>query len=642
MTSRKEIKSSARKALKKHYWMIVGICLLSAFIGLEFTSSMDFVDLVDPGSDVEQVEGLNTGVALAGNMLNSELSARAAAGGSFSEVLGDLLAGDDEKGAQHAAEEKAKREKKAEKISESFPDIGGTSGVLSKIVGNFASGTVLVSIYGAILSFTGSKNITIAILLIFSYGIYWYVKYFLKAVYHVTTRRMFLESRIYDKVGMHRFLFLIRTRKMCRVFWAMFVKTVYETLWLITVVGYVIKLYSYYLVPYIMAENPSLKANEAITLSRKMMHGHKWELFKLNLSFLGWDILRIMTVGLLGIFFVAPYKSMTYAEYYARVREESKAKSVEGIEKLNDIYLFEKADPETLHEAYREFDEIINRPLPEVEVSNGFMGILKNWFGILLVNVPGEKEYEEAKAQRIHAQKLKDAVEGIKYPMRLFTISEYEKRKGFDNIYYIRNYSIPSLVLLFFTFSLIGWLWEVSLHIIQSGEFVNRGVLHGPWLPIYGSGGIMILLLLKKLRTSPVKEFFSAVVLCGFIEYMTSWYLEITNDGMKWWDYSGYLLNLNGRICAEGLIVFGIGAMFTVYFAAPMLDNMYRKIKMKYLVAISVALVMIFAADNIYSHFHPNEGDGITCHLTDREYAEHHSVTEHKDLSASYGTDTLI
>ena len=95
-------------------------------------------------------------------------------------------------------------------------------------------------------------------------------------------------------------------------------------------------------------------------------------------------------------------------------------------------------------------------------------------------------------------------------------------------------------------------------------------MLYGPWLPIYGSGGIMILLLLKKLRTNPVKEFFSAVLLCGIIEYMTSWYLEITNDGMKWWDYSGYLLNLNGRVCAEGLIVFGIGAMFTVYFAAPM------------------------------------------------------------------------
>ena len=142
----------------------------------------------------------------------------------------------------------------------------------------------------------------------------------------------------------------------------------------------------------------------------------------------------------------------------------------------------------------------------------------------------------------------------------------------------------------------------------------------------------MILLLLKKLRTTPVKEFFSAVLLCGIIEYMTSWYLEITNDGMKWWDYSGYLLNLNGRVCAEGLIVFGIGAMFTVYFAAPMLDNIYRKIKMKYLVVITVVLIMAFVADNIYSYFHPNEGEGITCHMTDREYSAYHSMAEQRHL----------
>ena len=104
------------------------------------------------------------------------------------------------------------------------------------------------------------------------------------------------------------------------------------------------------------------------------------------------------------------------------------------------------------------------------------------------------------------------------------------------------------------------------------------------------------------------------------------------HHGKKWWDYSGYLLNLNGRVCAEGLIVFGIGAMFTVYFAAPMLDNIYRKIKRKYLVMISVVLIMAFVTDNIYSHFHPNEGEGITCHTTDREYAAYHSMAEQRSL----------
>ena len=57
------------------------------------------------------------------------------------------------------------------------------------------------------------------------------------------------------------------------------------------------------------------------------------------------------------------------------------------------------------------------------------------------------------------------------------------------------------------------------------------------------------------------------VVLCGVVEYFTSYYLEVT-QGKKWWDYSGYFLNLNGRICAEGLLVFGVGGMAIVYALA--------------------------------------------------------------------------
>ena len=53
---------------------------------------------------------------------------------------------------------------------------------------------------------------------------------------------------------------------------------------------------------------------------------------------------------------------------------------------------------------------------------------------------------------------------------------------------------------------------------------------------------------------------------------MTSLLMEIFNDGTKWWDYSGYFLNLHGRICAEGLLVFGVGGMIVVYILAPLID----------------------------------------------------------------------
>ena len=158
----------------------------------------------------------------------------------------------------------------------------------------------------------------------------------------------------------------------------------------------------------------------------------------------------------------------------------------------------------------------------------------------------------------------------------------------------------------------MGWLWEVSLHLLNDGTFVNRGVLHGPWLPVYGSGVVLILVILYRFRKNMVYEFCSAVVLCGFVEYYTSVFLELTHNGMRWWDYTGYFLNLNGRICAEGLLVFGLGGCAAVYFLAPMIDNLLKKAKPKLLKVICVILVLCFIGDNIYSHFVPNTGEGIT------------------------------
>ena len=131
----------------------------------------------------------------------------------------------------------------------------------------------------------------------------------------------------------------------------MFVTSVLHLLWCLTVVGGVVKYYSYYLVPYIAAENPSVKPLEAIGLSRRMMKGHKWECFVWSLTFLGWDILSWCTLGLLELFFAAPYKTSFYAGYYARLRREAIANGVEGVEVLNDACLFEHAPKEALDRA---------------------------------------------------------------------------------------------------------------------------------------------------------------------------------------------------------------------------------------------------------------------------------------------------
>ena len=106
---------------------------------------------------------------------------------------------------------------------------------------------------------------------------------------------------------------------------------------------------------------------------------------------------------------------------------------------------------------------------------------------------------------------------------------------------------------------------------------------------------------------------FFCVILCGVVEYFTGLVLELTHDGQRWWDYTGFFLNLHGRICAEGLLAFGIGGMIIVYFVAPFLDNYFRKIKLQIIIPVCVALMVIFISDQLYTRKHPNTGEGITC-----------------------------
>ena len=170
---------------------------------------------------------------------------------------------------------------------------------------------------------------------------------------------------------------------------------------------------------------------------------------------------------------------------------------------------------------------------------------------------------------------------------------------------------LVNLILFFFIFSFIGYAYEVAIHLVKDGTFVNRGSFYGPWLPIYGFGGVLILALLKRFRDKPWKLFLAAFILCGVVEYTGSWILEITKH-MKYWDYSGYFFNINGRVCLEGLLVFGLGGCGFTYILGPIFDNLCNKIKPKIKVIICCILVASFLVDMAISSKFPNAGKGIT------------------------------
>lgn len=174
-----------------------------------------------------------------------------------------------------------------------------------------------------------------------------------------------------------------------------------------------------------------------------------------------------------------------------------------------------------------------------------------------------------------------------------------------------RSYSLSSLVLIFFSFSAAGWLWEVFLHIFMDGAIINRGVLLGPWLPIYGTGGILILTLLKKWRCRPLRTLFLVMLLCGSLEYITGTILEILFHA-RWWDYNDLPFNIHGRVCLGGLLLFGFGGLIFIYIIAPKLDTLFEQISTSMKRLLCCILITFFIFDVIYSFLFPNMGFGIT------------------------------
>ncbi|MBQ2112157.1 MAG: DUF975 family protein [Bacteroidales bacterium] len=104
--------------------------------------------------------------------------------------------------------------------------------------------------------------------------------------------------------------------------WGMFLVGLFVNLWsLLLIVPGFVKMYSYALTPYILIDYPELSANQAINLSKKMMKGHKFDLFFLQLSFIGWGILSVLTLCV-GLLWLVPYMTATQAAFYQNVKNE--------------------------------------------------------------------------------------------------------------------------------------------------------------------------------------------------------------------------------------------------------------------------------------------------------------------------------
>lgn len=165
--------------------------------------------------------------------------------------------------------------------------------------------------------------------------------------------------------------------------------------------------------------------------------------------------------------------------------------------------------------------------------------------------------------------------------------------------------SLINLILLFFAYAFIGWCIEVTLKYFQFHRFINRGFLTGPWLPIYGSGAALITIAVKglsPLESSVGTTFMVSFILCGVVEYMTSFVLE-KRFHARWWDYSQKPMNLHGRVWIGNLILFGLGGVLIVEMINPLLLRLSGHLSFRLRETLAIILSSIFTADYVMSHF---------------------------------------
>lgn len=151
-------------------------------------------------------------------------------------------------------------------------------------------------------------------------------------------------------------------------------------------------------------------------------------------------------------------------------------------------------------------------------------------------------------------------------------------------------------VLLFFLCSFLGWVMEVITALVQHHRFINRGFLIGPYCPIYGVGCVLMAWLLPQLAETIPATFALATLLCGALEYLTSWAMEKLFHA-RWWDYSDHRFHLNGRVCLENLLAFGILGVLVVKLLAPWAFGLFDCLPSAAALGLCIALSVLFLAD---------------------------------------------
>lgn len=155
-------------------------------------------------------------------------------------------------------------------------------------------------------------------------------------------------------------------------------------------------------------------------------------------------------------------------------------------------------------------------------------------------------------------------------------------------------------ILFFFIYSFLGWCLEVICKLISERRFINRGILIGPICPIYGYGVLIMTLFFKKYLNDSLTLFILIIVSCSILEYFTSFFLEKVYH-TRWWDYSTKKFNINGRICLETMIPFGILGLLIMNYINPIIFNLLNILPNYLIYILGTIFLITYIIDNIIS-----------------------------------------
>ncbi len=159
------------------------------------------------------------------------------------------------------------------------------------------------------------------------------------------------------------------------------------------------------------------------------------------------------------------------------------------------------------------------------------------------------------------------------------------------------EYNYYTLFLIFFIYSVLGYIVEsISVSIIDKNVTFNRGFLIGPYLPVFGFGGLIMTLGLEKYKEDLLALFVMSMTSCLILEYFTSYILEKIFN-LRWWDYSEKRFNLNGRICLEIGVMFGLAGVFSIRLINPFIRTGFHVIPSNILKIIALILTVIMTID---------------------------------------------